>query len=138
LIIPLVAAIAAAFWGRWAGKHRSTGDGASLAGYERFRAAMEKAAAHNAGNAEGAEKATAEDAPGTGREDGPGSAADEPAVAGKAARRFSGKGAGRSAEKAAAKAAAKAAGKGRTAAAQTREEAGEEESPRGPVAGPVP
>jgi hypothetical protein len=41
LLIPLAAAVVAAFWGRWAARHRSTGDGASLAGYERFRAAME-------------------------------------------------------------------------------------------------
>ena len=64
LIIPLVAAIAAAFWGRWAGKHRTTGDGASLAGYERFRAAMENAAAQNAEQTGTGQKAAdAEDAP---------------------------------------------------------------------------
>lgn len=100
LIIPLVAAVAAAFWGRWAGRHRSTGDGASLAGYERFRAAMESAAA----DAEAEDARTAE------------------AQARKAARA----------------AARKAARKGRTAAAQAQGEAGEEDSPRGPVAGPVP
>jgi hypothetical protein len=44
LLIPLAAAIVAALWGRWAARHRATGDGASLAGYERFRAAMEGAA----------------------------------------------------------------------------------------------
>jgi hypothetical protein len=41
LLIPLAGAVAAAVWARWAARHRSTGDGASLAGYERFRAAME-------------------------------------------------------------------------------------------------
>ncbi len=40
LLIPLVAAVAAAIWGRWAASRRTTGDGASLAGYERFREAM--------------------------------------------------------------------------------------------------
>ena len=43
LVIPAVAVVAAAVWGRWAGRRRITGDGASLAGYERFRVAMEKA-----------------------------------------------------------------------------------------------
>jgi hypothetical protein len=40
LLIPVVAAIAAAVWGSWAARTRSTGDGASLADYERFREAM--------------------------------------------------------------------------------------------------
>ncbi|MDX6355977.1 MAG: hypothetical protein QOF98_2880 [Streptomyces sp.] len=44
LLIPLAAAVVAALWGRWAARHRSTGDGASLAGYERFRTAMETGA----------------------------------------------------------------------------------------------
>lgn len=42
LLIPLVAAIVAAVWGSWAARTRATGDGASLAGYERFREAMQK------------------------------------------------------------------------------------------------
>ncbi|WP_431947329.1 hypothetical protein [Actinacidiphila sp. bgisy167] len=42
LLIPLVAAIAAAVWGSWAARTRSTGDGASLADYERFREAMQR------------------------------------------------------------------------------------------------
>jgi hypothetical protein len=42
LLIPLVAAVAAAIWGGWAARTRSTGDSASLADYERFREAMEK------------------------------------------------------------------------------------------------
>lgn len=45
LLIPVVAAIAAAVWGGWAARTRSTGDGASLADYERFRAAMSKSEA---------------------------------------------------------------------------------------------
>ncbi|MDX6311191.1 hypothetical protein [Actinacidiphila soli] len=40
LLVPVVAAIAAAVWGSWAARTRSTGDGASLADYERFREAM--------------------------------------------------------------------------------------------------
>ena len=40
LIIPLVGVLVAVIWARWAGRGRSTGDGASLAGYEQFRAAM--------------------------------------------------------------------------------------------------
>jgi len=42
LLIPVVAAVAAAVWGGWASRTRSTGDGASLADYERFRAALQK------------------------------------------------------------------------------------------------
>lgn len=49
LVIPAVAVVAAAVWGRWAGRRRITGDGASLAGYERFRVAMEKAPPGTAG-----------------------------------------------------------------------------------------
>ena len=41
LVIPVTAAVAAALWGRWAARTRSTADGASLAGYERFRQAMQ-------------------------------------------------------------------------------------------------
>jgi hypothetical protein len=41
LLIPLLAAVGAAFWARWASDARTTGDGASLAGYERFRQAMQ-------------------------------------------------------------------------------------------------
>ncbi|MFD3451595.1 hypothetical protein ACFWVC_05390 [Streptomyces sp. NPDC058691] len=37
-----MAAVAAAVWGSWAARTRSTGDGASLAGYERFREAMQR------------------------------------------------------------------------------------------------
>ncbi|MEU7040425.1 hypothetical protein [Streptomyces varsoviensis] len=45
LLIPLTAAIAAAIWGSWATRNRTYGDNAELAGYERFRAAMERPAA---------------------------------------------------------------------------------------------
>lgn len=55
LIIPLVAAVAAAIWGRWAGRRRLTGDGASLAGYERFRVAMEGSADGEGGGEGGGE-----------------------------------------------------------------------------------
>ncbi|WP_327288855.1 hypothetical protein [Streptomyces sp. NBC_01198] len=41
LLIPLVGFLAALIWARWAARGRSTADGASLAGYERFRAAMQ-------------------------------------------------------------------------------------------------
>ncbi len=42
LLIPFVAAVAAGIWGSWATRNRSTGDVDSLAGYERFREAMQK------------------------------------------------------------------------------------------------
>lgn len=41
LLIPLVGLLAGVVWGRWAARGRSTADGASLAGYERFRTAMQ-------------------------------------------------------------------------------------------------
>ncbi|GHH81620.1 hypothetical protein GCM10018793_39420 [Streptomyces sulfonofaciens] len=44
LLIPLVAAVGAGLWGRWAARQRKVGDGPELAGYARFRAAMEKSA----------------------------------------------------------------------------------------------
>jgi hypothetical protein len=46
LLIPLAAAVLAILWGQWAvrRRRRTTGDGASLAGYERFRTAMEAVA----------------------------------------------------------------------------------------------
>lgn len=43
LLIPVVAAIVAVVWASWAARARSTADGASLADYERFREAMQKA-----------------------------------------------------------------------------------------------
>ncbi|GGN78506.1 hypothetical protein GCM10011579_061820 [Streptomyces albiflavescens] len=43
LLIPLVAAVGAGLWGSWAGRNRKTaGDGIELAGYTRFREAMER------------------------------------------------------------------------------------------------
>ncbi|MEU9878396.1 hypothetical protein [Streptomyces phaeochromogenes] len=43
LLIPLLAAIGAGLWGSWAGRNRKAlGDGTELAGYTRFREAMEK------------------------------------------------------------------------------------------------
>ena len=42
LLIPLVAAVGAAIWASWASRNRTTGDVAELAGYARFRDAMEK------------------------------------------------------------------------------------------------
>ncbi|GAA2650346.1 hypothetical protein [Streptomyces vastus] len=43
LLIPLLAAIGAGLWGTWVGRNRRTvGDGTELAGYMRFREAMEK------------------------------------------------------------------------------------------------
>lgn len=50
LLIPIMAAIAAGVWGSWASRHR-TGipDSAGVAGYERFRAAMERSRAEEAG-----------------------------------------------------------------------------------------
>ncbi|MEU0689449.1 hypothetical protein [Streptomyces uncialis] len=42
LLIPLFAALGAGLWGTWATRNRRTGDGPELAGYARFRAAMEK------------------------------------------------------------------------------------------------
>ena len=43
LLIPLVAAIGAAVWGRWAARDRTAGDISELAGYARFREAMDRA-----------------------------------------------------------------------------------------------
>lgn len=42
LVIPLLGVCAAAVWARWAAHGKSAGDGASLAGYERFRQAMQR------------------------------------------------------------------------------------------------
>ncbi|UNS98843.1 hypothetical protein MMF93_22020 [Streptomyces tubbatahanensis] len=43
LLIPVVAAVAASLWGSWAGRRRAkTPDAVGVAGYERFRAAMER------------------------------------------------------------------------------------------------
>ncbi|GEB52230.1 MULTISPECIES: hypothetical protein [Streptomyces] len=43
LLIPVVAVVAASIWGSWAGRRRTTTpDVVGVAGYERFRAAMER------------------------------------------------------------------------------------------------
>ncbi|MFH7594903.1 hypothetical protein WDV06_07300 [Streptomyces racemochromogenes] len=42
LLIPLFAAIGAAIWGSWAARDRTQGDISELAGYARFREAMDK------------------------------------------------------------------------------------------------
>lgn len=43
LLIPFFAAVGAGLWGSWAGRNRkSVEDGTELAGYTRFREAMEK------------------------------------------------------------------------------------------------
>ncbi|MFG2298797.1 hypothetical protein [Streptomyces sp. NPDC048603] len=49
LLIPLVAAIGAAIWGRWAARDRTAGDISELAGYARFREAMDRAERDRAG-----------------------------------------------------------------------------------------
>jgi hypothetical protein len=41
-IIPLVAGLLAWVWVRWSGRTRTTADSDSLAGYQRFREAMER------------------------------------------------------------------------------------------------
>ncbi|GAA4901458.1 hypothetical protein ACFPM3_27795 [Streptomyces coeruleoprunus] len=43
LLIPLFAVVGAAIWGGWAARDRTTGDIAELAGYARFRDAMDRA-----------------------------------------------------------------------------------------------
>ncbi|MBO8186956.1 hypothetical protein [Streptomyces spirodelae] len=50
LLIPLVAAVAASLWGSWVGRRRAkTPDAVGVAGYERFRAAMERSSAEDDG-----------------------------------------------------------------------------------------
>ncbi|MFB7041825.1 hypothetical protein [Streptomyces sp. NPDC056294] len=43
LLIPLFAVVGAAIWGSWASRSKTIGDVAELAGYARFRDAMERA-----------------------------------------------------------------------------------------------
>ncbi|NGO67389.1 hypothetical protein [Streptomyces boncukensis] len=46
LLIPVAAALVASVWGGWANRRRTTTpDAAGVAGYERFRAAMERSRA---------------------------------------------------------------------------------------------
>lgn len=42
LLIPLFAVVGAAIWGSWAQRNKTIGDVAELAGYARFRDAMER------------------------------------------------------------------------------------------------
>ncbi|AJE82470.1 MULTISPECIES: hypothetical protein [Streptomyces] len=42
LLIPFAAAVGAGAWGSWIARRRHAGDGPELAGYARFREAMEK------------------------------------------------------------------------------------------------
>ncbi|MFD0146281.1 MULTISPECIES: hypothetical protein [unclassified Streptomyces] len=42
LLIPLVAVVGAAIWGSWTQRNKTIGDVAELAGYARFRDAMER------------------------------------------------------------------------------------------------
>ncbi|GAA0390644.1 hypothetical protein [Streptomyces luteireticuli] len=42
LLIPVAAAVVAALWGSWAARNRKSGDVSELAGYEKFREAMER------------------------------------------------------------------------------------------------
>ncbi len=42
LLIPVLAALVAVVWSTWAQRNRKTGDVAELAGYARFRDAMER------------------------------------------------------------------------------------------------
>ncbi|MFJ6404575.1 hypothetical protein ACIQK9_03505 [Streptomyces hydrogenans] len=43
LLIPLFAVVGAAIWGSWVQRNKTIGDVAELAGYARFRDAMERA-----------------------------------------------------------------------------------------------
>ena len=46
LLIPVAAAVVASVWGSWANRRRTViPDAAGVAGYERFRAAMERSSA---------------------------------------------------------------------------------------------
>ncbi|MEU8760321.1 hypothetical protein [Streptomyces sp. NPDC048659] len=42
MLIPLFAVVGAAIWGSWASRNKTIGDVAELAGYARFRDAMER------------------------------------------------------------------------------------------------
>ncbi|MFE5869437.1 hypothetical protein ACFQ6V_12400 [Streptomyces roseifaciens] len=42
LLIPVAAAVVALLWGTWAARNRKSGDISELAGYARFREAMER------------------------------------------------------------------------------------------------
>ncbi|MFJ7070058.1 hypothetical protein [Streptomyces sp. NPDC101115] len=51
LLIPLFAVVGAAIWGSWASRNKTIGDVAELAGYARFRDAMERSHTGTAGPA---------------------------------------------------------------------------------------
>ncbi|MFF0556776.1 hypothetical protein ACH4ZU_33505 [Streptomyces sp. NPDC020472] len=51
LLIPLFAVVGAAIWGSWASRNKTIGDVAELAGYARFRDAMERSHASIADSA---------------------------------------------------------------------------------------
>lgn len=59
LLIPVAAAVVAGVWGAWANRRRSaTPDAVGVAGYERFRAAMERSSSEADGvQTEGAQTA---------------------------------------------------------------------------------
>lgn len=60
LLIPVIAAVAAGLWGSWAGRRRTTTpDAVGVAGYERFRAAMERSGAEVAETGDAASPETA-------------------------------------------------------------------------------
>lgn len=64
LIIPVVAALAAMVWAGWAARApRATGDPASLAEHERFRAAMARSTAGSAPGGSGGSTAVSDDRP---------------------------------------------------------------------------
>lgn len=130
LLIPAVAALLAAVWARWAARKRVTHDGASLAGYERFRAAMEAVpdvsgrpageSGASAGSGDEVDAGRAEPRPGAGQP------AAEVARTGRRRRIIvSGHRPARSHS-------------ARKAAAQAAAGAGDEDSPKRPVEGSVP
>ncbi|WMX45159.1 hypothetical protein [Streptomyces roseicoloratus] len=59
LLIPLFAVVGAAIWGSWASRNKTIGDVAELAGYARFRDAMERSHTVTAGTSTGSAPAAA-------------------------------------------------------------------------------
>lgn len=155
LIIPFIAAVAAGLWGRWAGRRRATGDGASLAGYERFRVAMEapeaadapdpKAGAGSVAAVTDAAGAVGDGAGTDGRAEAPqevgalvAEVAAPPQDTGGDPARDGRENAWRRRRTARSAAGATAAPERPKGLGAALGEAGEEESPRSPVVGPVP
>jgi hypothetical protein len=133
LLIPAVAAVFAAIWARWAARKRTTHDGASLAGYERFRAAMEAVPDKSGRPAPAEPAADAEPDAGAPAATGPAApaaAAEQPAGAGD--------GGGRRRRIVVSGHGAEAGHRRRTAAAQAAVGGGEEDSPKEPVSRSVP